>query len=96
MNVGRRGRLGGASRARLGARPVRRRRAGDARHHLTGALTKVLSRGKFSSTGLYSSNGTELAVPAAAGLTLVSNAGPVIRQPAARPVPTSATWTRGS
>jgi hypothetical protein len=51
-----------------------------ARYSLTGALTKVLSRGRFASTGLYSGNGTELAVPAATGLTLVSNAGPVIRQ----------------
>jgi hypothetical protein len=51
-----------------------------ARYGLTGALTKVIIRGEFASTGVYSANGVSLAVPAAAGVTLVSNLGQVIRQ----------------
>jgi hypothetical protein len=51
-----------------------------ARYSLTGTLTKVLLRSQFAYAGLYSSNGTELAVPAADGVEQVSNAGGTPKQ----------------
>lgn len=53
-----------------------------ARYSLTGKLVKVLatSSSYLSITGVYSANGTTLAVSGAKGLRLVSNAGGVIRQ----------------
>lgn len=51
-----------------------------ARFSLTGRLLKVLVAGSlYYSTGIYSSDGTVLAVPSEKGLLLVSNGGGVIR-----------------
>jgi hypothetical protein len=50
-----------------------------ARYSLTGSLAKVLVTGSGASSGVYSDNGTTLAVGAGRGLQLVSNAGGVIR-----------------
>jgi hypothetical protein len=52
-----------------------------ARYSLTGARLKVLATGdNFAITGVYSDNGSTLAVPGTKGLRLVSNAGTVVRQ----------------
>ncbi len=52
-----------------------------ARYSLTGRLLTVLATDDiYSIAGVYSANGTTLAVSAAKGLELVSNAGRVIRQ----------------
>lgn len=51
-----------------------------ARFSLTGQLLKVLVGGSFyDSSGLYSADGTVLAVPSGKGLLLVSNRGGIIR-----------------
>jgi len=51
-----------------------------ARYSLTGKLLKDLATSRYSTAGVYSSDGTTLAVPGTKGLRLVSNAGGVIRQ----------------
>jgi len=52
-----------------------------ARYSLTGKLVKVLATSKdYSVTGVYSADGTTLAVSGTTGIRLVSNAGGVIRQ----------------
>jgi TolB protein len=50
-----------------------------ARYSLTGAVTKILATGTDVGAGVYSGNGTTLAVGAARGVQLVSNSGAVIR-----------------